>query len=224
MEPAFAGVRAQALTHDGRLVDDFVFSETERALHVRNAPSPAATSSLAIARHVVVEADRGFGLRRTGPLTQPPKEHRHRVASWFRCLTVATERHDEPGESATRPQRRLLWLLGSLPVAMLVLACAVPAFAEVTGAADNLRTGWYPDEPSLTPALLSGGGFKQVFMASLEGQIYAQPLVADGTLLAVTEDDRAYGLNPVTGAVRWEKSLGEPFESEEIGCTDLENM
>ena len=126
------------------------------------------------------------------------------------------------GESATRPQRRLLWLLGSLPVAMLVLACAVPAFAEVTGAADNLRTGWYPDEPSLTPALLSGGGFKQVFMASLEGQIYAQPLVADGTLLAVTEDDRAYGLNPVTGAVRWEKSLGEPFESEEIGCTDLE--
>ena len=63
VEPAFAGVRAQALTHDGRLVDDFVFSETERALHVRNAPSPAATSSLAIARHVVVEADRGFGLR-----------------------------------------------------------------------------------------------------------------------------------------------------------------
>ncbi len=49
VEPAFAGVRAQALARDGRLVDDFVFSATERALHVRNAPSPAATSSLAIA-------------------------------------------------------------------------------------------------------------------------------------------------------------------------------
>lgn len=63
VEPAFAGVRAQALGRDGRLIDDFVFSQTERALHVRNAPSPAATSSLAIAKHVADEADRAFDLR-----------------------------------------------------------------------------------------------------------------------------------------------------------------
>jgi L-2-hydroxyglutarate oxidase len=62
VEPAFAGVRAQALARDGRLVDDFVFSATERALHVRNAPSPAATSSLAIGRYVAAEAEQGFGL------------------------------------------------------------------------------------------------------------------------------------------------------------------
>src|SRR5947207_11270813 len=64
LRPAFAGVRAQALTRAGRLVDDFVFSATERALHVRNAPSPAATSSLAIARYVADEAERSFGLGR----------------------------------------------------------------------------------------------------------------------------------------------------------------
>jgi L-2-hydroxyglutarate oxidase len=58
--PAFAGVRAQAVARDGRLVDDFVFSRTERALHVRNAPSPAATSSLAIAARVADEAERVF--------------------------------------------------------------------------------------------------------------------------------------------------------------------
>jgi 2-hydroxyglutarate dehydrogenase len=46
----FAGVRAQAVRRDGTLVDDFVLSATPRALHVRNAPSPAATSSLALAR------------------------------------------------------------------------------------------------------------------------------------------------------------------------------
>lgn len=46
----FAGVRAQALGRDGKLVDDFVISDTDRAIHVRNAPSPAATSSLALAR------------------------------------------------------------------------------------------------------------------------------------------------------------------------------
>ena len=56
--PGWAGVRAQALGRDGKLVDDFVFSHTERALHVRNAPSPGATASLAIARHVADEAER----------------------------------------------------------------------------------------------------------------------------------------------------------------------
>jgi len=65
VESSFAGVRAQALARDGRLVDDFVFSRTERALHVRNAPSPAATSSLAIARHVADEAARAFDLEST---------------------------------------------------------------------------------------------------------------------------------------------------------------
>jgi L-2-hydroxyglutarate oxidase len=62
VEPAFAGVRAQALGRDGRPLEDFVFSATPRALHVRNAPSPAATSSLAIARHVVAQAERAFAL------------------------------------------------------------------------------------------------------------------------------------------------------------------
>ena len=45
-----AGIRAQAVARDGSLVDDFVVSQTERALYVRNAPSPAATSSLPLAR------------------------------------------------------------------------------------------------------------------------------------------------------------------------------
>ncbi|HEY5197628.1 MAG TPA: L-2-hydroxyglutarate oxidase [Solirubrobacteraceae bacterium] len=58
VEPAFAGVRAQAVGRDGSLVDDFVFSRTDRALHVRNAPSPGATSALAIARHVADRVDR----------------------------------------------------------------------------------------------------------------------------------------------------------------------
>ena len=51
-------MRAQALARDGALVDDFAFSHTERALHVRNAPSPGATASLAIASHVADEAER----------------------------------------------------------------------------------------------------------------------------------------------------------------------
>lgn len=50
-----AGIRAQALARDGSLVDDFVIHRTERALHVRNAPSPAATSALALAALIADE-------------------------------------------------------------------------------------------------------------------------------------------------------------------------
>ncbi len=50
---ARAGVRAQAVDRDGSLVDDFRIDQVDRVLRVRNAPSPAATSSLAIAEHVV---------------------------------------------------------------------------------------------------------------------------------------------------------------------------
>ena len=52
-----AGVRAQAVARDGSLVDDFVVHRTERAVHVRNAPSPAATASLALARLIADEAE-----------------------------------------------------------------------------------------------------------------------------------------------------------------------
>src|SRR2546430_3891079 len=50
VQPGHFGIRAQALGRDGRLIDDFVFNQTGRVLHVRNAPSPGATASLAIAR------------------------------------------------------------------------------------------------------------------------------------------------------------------------------
>lgn len=53
--PCNAGVRAQALLNDGRLVDDFLLIRAHNALHVCNAPSPAATASLEIARAVVAQ-------------------------------------------------------------------------------------------------------------------------------------------------------------------------
>ncbi len=51
--PGGAGVRAQAVSRDGTLVDDFLISQTGRLIHVCNAPSPAATASLNIGRLIV---------------------------------------------------------------------------------------------------------------------------------------------------------------------------
>ena len=55
LTPRIAGVRAQAVGKDGSLIDDFVFERKEQSLHVLNAPSPAATASLAIGEHIVKE-------------------------------------------------------------------------------------------------------------------------------------------------------------------------
>jgi L-2-hydroxyglutarate oxidase LhgO len=56
---SFAGVRAQAVGRDGALVDDFVLTGNDRVTHVRNAPSPGATASFAIAREIVDRIDAG---------------------------------------------------------------------------------------------------------------------------------------------------------------------
>ena len=55
LTPRIAGVRAQAVGKDGSLIDDFVFERKAQSLHVLNAPSPAATASLAIGEHIVKE-------------------------------------------------------------------------------------------------------------------------------------------------------------------------
>ena len=62
LRPGNAGVRAQALGPKGELLDDFKIEATANAIHVLNAPSPAATASLAIGAHVAQLAARHFGL------------------------------------------------------------------------------------------------------------------------------------------------------------------
>lgn len=58
LAPAPSGVRAQAVTSKGDLVDDFLVQRTTRQVHVLNAPSPAATASLEIAAHLTAQVDR----------------------------------------------------------------------------------------------------------------------------------------------------------------------
>ena len=61
LAPGGAGVRAQAVAKDGALLDDFSILRGRHAVHVLNAPSPGATSSLAIGQHIVELAAEAFG-------------------------------------------------------------------------------------------------------------------------------------------------------------------
>jgi Abnormal spindle-like microcephaly-assoc'd, ASPM-SPD-2-Hydin/PQQ-like domain len=90
---------------------------------------------------------------------------------------------------------------------------------EDTASQNDLRTGWDPDEPGLSPSVVSGGTFGQVFKTAVNGQVYAQPLVVGSTLIVATENDWVYGLNATTGAVLWSTSLGTPYHI--TTCADL---
>ena len=57
-----SGIRAQCLSRSGALVDDFLIEEGPGVIHVLNAPSPAATASLVIGRHIAARATESFGL------------------------------------------------------------------------------------------------------------------------------------------------------------------
>jgi outer membrane protein assembly factor BamB len=86
-----------------------------------------------------------------------------------------------------------------------------PAGDETTVSQNDLRDGWDPNEPTLTPAALQNGSFGQIFKTSVNGQVYGQPLVIGNTLVVATENDWVYGLNATTGATLWKTSLGTPY-------------
>ena len=102
-----------------------------------------------------------------------------------------------------------------------LLAAATDQPTSATRDADNDRTGWYPDETNLSPALVTGGTFGQLFNTNVNGAVYGQPLVDDGQLLVNTENNYSYGLDPVTGAILWSRQYGAPPLASAIGCADL---
>jgi hypothetical protein len=93
--------------------------------------------------------------------------------------------------------------------------------AATTGGGDNLRTGWYADQPGLSPQIVGGNTFGRMFSTAINGQVYAQPLVAEGTLFIATESNDIYGLDPESGTVRWNRNLGPAFDAKDVACGDL---
>lgn len=94
----------------------------------------------------------------------------------------------------------------------------------ITNSGNDLRDGWYPNQPRLSPDAVAGGDFGQLWRADVTGQVYAQPLVVGTTVIVVTEQNQVYALDSETGRVKWSRSLGTPFPARSIGprgCSDL---
>ncbi len=116
-------------------------------------------------------------------------------------------------------------LAGLIPAALLLMGVvALPHAAaadETTVSVDTLRTGWDQNEPGLGPSAVSASDFGQLFSTTLNGQVYAQPIVVAGTLIAMTENNWIYGMNPATGAITWSRSVGPAWPASTLGCGDL---
>jgi hypothetical protein len=111
---------------------------------------------------------------------------------------------------------------GVLLAALAVVAVPGPAVGDVTTiSVDTYRTGWDENEPGLGPSAVSATDFGQLFSTTVDGQVYASPIVAGGTLIAVTENNWIYGMNPATGAVTWSRNVGPAWPASTIGCGDL---
>ncbi|WP_159012206.1 choice-of-anchor D domain-containing protein [Streptomyces sp. NRRL F-5123] len=137
------------------------------------------------------------------------------------------------GESgATRGARRRTWRRRTALAVTSAVAAGLMGFggvpqsaqaSETTGSQDDLRTGWDQVEPDLGPSDVRSSSFGQLWKApaQLDGQIYAQPLVVGGTVVVVTENNVAYGLDRTTGAVQWKRTFGPAWPASTLNCGDL---
>lgn len=115
-----------------------------------------------------------------------------------------------------------------MPVLVIVLlattgliASSVARADEITASVDSLRTAWDPAEASLTPAAVGSSDFGQLFSATVDGAIYGQPLVIGPDVVVTTEKASTYAFDKVSGALRWSRHYGAPFQAGSIGCGDL---
>jgi outer membrane protein assembly factor BamB len=113
---------------------------------------------------------------------------------------------------------------GSRPIATAVKAAPVSP-GVVSSAADwpvyhfdASRTGDYPSLPAF------GGSFFGGWSTALDGAVYAEPLVVQGTVIAATEGDSVYAIDPANGAILWRQNLGTPVPLSTLPCGNIDPL
>ncbi|MDQ1726084.1 MAG: hypothetical protein QOK14_129, partial [Frankiaceae bacterium] len=120
-----------------------------------------------------------------------------------------------------RSVRRAAIVLSSVLALTGAVLPQVASADDTTVSYDTLRTGWDPNESGLAPSAVSAADFGKLFSTSVNGQVYAQPVVVNGTLIVATENNYIYGMNPATGAINWSRSVGAPWPASALSCGDL---
>jgi len=111
----------------------------------------------------------------------------------------------------------------TVPTAINTLSVPNPASPATPGAEwptyhrDNARSGYLPDMPD--PQQLT-----VAWNTSLDGAVYAEPLVVGGHILVATENNSLYSLNADTGQVEWQTKMGNPATRSELPCGNIDPL
>jgi hypothetical protein len=115
-----------------------------------------------------------------------------------------------------------------LVVATSLASASVALAGGITNSGDDLRTGWYPNA-EISPEVIKGGSFGELWHSPVNGQVYAQPLVTSTpgvgsgeTVIAATENNEVYGFDAKTGAQNWAQPFqGSPWNPSAVHCADI---
>jgi hypothetical protein len=124
------------------------------------------------------------------------------------------------GLSHPRPARALVAVVVAA-VGCIALAGCLPIATTFGYGAGDTRTGWFGNQTTLTPGLVSSGTFGEMWNQPVTGQVYAQPVVDKDTIVAATESNDIYGLDATSGAQKWHRQVGVPFNPNDVSCSDL---
>jgi outer membrane protein assembly factor BamB len=133
--------------------------------------------------------------------------------------TAATVTPERPGSIGQRPI-----------TAPPTLTTSTPAAPTATPAPSASAVADWPGYHGGARGSGSAEGFpapsspKVAWNARLDGAVYGQPVVVDGTVIAATEGDSVYGIDPSTGEVRWHAQLGTPVPLSTLPCGDIDPL
>ena len=131
------------------------------------------------------------------------------IAALVLAMAAATAAVAPPGTAAAAP-----------PTAAVPLTAAATAASAATWPAyhhDAARSGVGPTTPSLLPP-------QSAWTAHLDGDVYGEPLVANGLVVVATENDTVYGLAAGNGSVAWSTHLGTPVPLSSLPCGDIDPL
>ncbi len=141
---------------------------------------------------------------------------------------ISSQPYTKIGSLLKQRSLRRWWLVSAIALLILVplmtFAVGHLRATHATGVAptpQQLRDGWYGDQPNLSPGQVSAGNFGQQFNTAVVGQVYATPEVVNNTLLVATESNNIYGIDPTTGSQKWSQNLGTPFDPSVLQCADI---
>jgi outer membrane protein assembly factor BamB len=160
----------------------------------------------------------------SGATPAPPDSARPLSAAPAPAARIASASDSGPSATWTTSATRRASLTSASVAGAPTAAAPAPASNALLNVADwpvyhrdAARTGYDPTFPA-------PGSLSQAWAAALDGAVYGQPIVVGGRIIAATENDTVYALDPVAGTVLWKHHVGTPVRRSTLPCGNIDPL